>query len=93
MIDESLSIEESNKQFQEIFSNEEYCRQINEDALVGYNLHVPEWILTRPEVMEQFSEAERESVEDTVKYDELNKTEFKDEGNFFMDAMEKEKNQ
>jgi len=45
--------------------------------------------------MEQFSEAERESVEDTVKrkYDELNKTEFKDEGNFFMDAMEKEKNQ
>ena len=95
LIDESLSIEESNKQFQEIFSNEEYCRQINEDALVGYNLHVPEWILTRPEVMEQFSEAERESVEDTVKrkYDELNKTEFKDEGNFFMDAMEKEKNQ
>lgn len=84
LIDESLSIEESNKQFQEIFSNEEYCRQINEDALVGYNLHVPEWILTRPEVMEQFSEAERESVEDTVKrkYDELNKTEFKDEGNF-----------
>ena len=39
-------------------------------------------------MLEQFSEAERELVEDTVKrkYDELNKTEFKDEGNFFMEA-------
>lgn len=44
--------------------------------------------------MEQFSEAERESVEDTVKrkYDELNKTEFKDEGNFFMEARYGQKN-